>query len=102
MTKAKSDSAVLEWKRAKRDETLISTRRRWFSRCGDYEVNESTSKYEFKDNGKPVVFYYAIHDNILISRHRMKHKAEESCDRHKRKALGLSMPKKKRRRPKRK
>jgi len=75
----------LEWKRAQRDETLISKRRRWFSRCGNYEVTEATSKYEFKDNGKLMVYYYAIFQNVLIKRHKLKHKAEESCEKHLRK-----------------
>jgi hypothetical protein len=101
MTKVKSDT-LLEWKRAKKDETEISHRRRWFSRCGHYEVNESTSKYELKDNGKPLVVYYAIHNQRLISRHRMKHKAEESCEKRARKVLGLPELRKKRRSPRRK
>lgn len=99
MTNQKNDLQV-EYKRAKKDETDISHRRRWFSRCGDYEVNESTSKYEIKDNGKPLVVYYAIFGQKIIGRHRLKRKAEETCENHKRKSLGLPMLRAKRKRKK--
>ena len=54
MSKVRKDKDVLEWKRAVRSDTRISHRMIWWSKVGNYEVQECTSKYEKDDDGKPI------------------------------------------------
>lgn len=101
---AKKPEPLLEWKRGVRSETDISHRMTWTSRIGNFQVQECASKYEKTDDGKPLVYYYAIKSNRIIGRHRKKHKAHETCEKRHRKDEGLqAAPRKKRsRKPTRK
>jgi hypothetical protein len=77
---AKKKSTVLEWKRAKKDETELSVRRTWDSRCGLYRVQESISRY-----GLPTVYYALQKDKgtdcfFILSRHRKRKPAEDACE----------------------
>lgn len=76
----------MEWKRARRDETEISNRRTWESRCLRYRVQESVPKYE----GLSIV-YYALYFNVelnntweIIGRHRNRNAATKKCELHER------------------
>lgn len=74
---------VLEWKRAKRDETDVAERRTWESRCGLYKVQESVGK--LIDMGTR---YYAMGTDRygwrIISQHRKRTPAETACEKHNR------------------
>lgn len=67
----------LEWKRAVKDETIISVRRHWHSRCGRYTVVEGVSK--LIEMG---THYSAISakDGLLKS-HRTRKAAVRTCER---------------------
>ncbi len=78
----KKSKVVIEWKRAKKDETDCAFRRTWVSRCGRYSVVESISK--FTDGGD---IYYALralpNDGwMIISRHRRRGPAEKACEKY--------------------
>ncbi len=69
---------VLDWMRAKRDETICATRRTWNSRCGLYKVVESVGK--FSEMG---TIYYAIRTigiEYILSKHRKRGPAEKVCE----------------------
>lgn len=68
---------LLEWMRAKRDETICAHRRTWESRCHLYKVQESVGKFS-----EMVTVYYAIHDNSILGRHRKREPAEQTCEKH--------------------
>lgn len=74
----------LEWMRAYRDETDVSRRRTWRSRCRRYVVQESESKYEKDDKGRAVVRFYAIlvAGQVILGRHRKKARAQKTCENH--------------------
>jgi hypothetical protein len=77
---------MLEWMKAYRDETEMSYRRTWRSRCRHYIVQESTSKYEKDSAGRPVVRFYAILlPNTILGTHRKKNRAVKTCETHERK-----------------
>lgn len=70
----------MEWKRARRDETLIAKRRTWESRCLRYRVQESVPKL----TGLAKVFYALYFDTalntwLIIGRHRTRRAAETNC-----------------------
>lgn len=71
----------LEWKEAKRDETLTAHRQTWESECGSYQVVESISKF----SGLGTT-YYAIHYTgkwwAIIGEHRKYKPAEKTCETH--------------------
>lgn len=67
----------MEWKRAVRDETALSNRRTWASRCGHYKVQESVGKF----SGMLTV-YYALFDGTILSRHQKREPAEKACQKH--------------------
>jgi len=69
---------MIEWKRARRDETDLAHRRIWQSRCGRYEVVESVGK--FTDMG--TMYYAILLPCTIISRHRFRNPAENACERH--------------------
>ena len=75
----------MDWKRARRDETEISHRRTWDSRCLEYRVQESVPKYDLS------IIYYALYRDreiqnwIIIGRHRTRKAAIKKCEMHERK-----------------
>lgn len=74
---------VLEWKRAKRDETDIAKRKTWESRCGHYKVQESVGKLIEMGTS-----YYALAADkygwLILSQHRKRKPAEMACEKHNR------------------
>lgn len=72
---------VLEWKRAKRDETDVAKRRTWESRCFRYKVQESVGK--LVEMG---TIYYALaadkYGFRILSLHRKRKPAEMACEKH--------------------
>lgn len=78
--KPKIELPPLDWKRARRDETMTSKRRTWESRCKRYKVQESVSKF-----GMPTT-YFAVHNGPdgeeIIKRHKKRGPAEKSCEKH--------------------
>lgn len=84
---------MLEWnKRAKRDETQVSERRTWNTRCGHYKVVETNIKYGRSSdrhgnyNGYPV-YHLAMRltdpeKDIwqIISEHRTRVAAVKQCE----------------------
>ena len=74
---AKTQAVTLDWLRAKRDETELSKRRTWESKCRRYKVQECVGK--FTDMG---TYFYALTGPTLISRHRKKGAAERACEKH--------------------
>lgn len=66
----------LEWKRAVKDETIISKRRHWHSRCGRYTVVQGVSK--LCELG---THYSAISAKMgLLKTHRTRKAAERTCN----------------------
>lgn len=81
---AKQRPNLIEWKRPKSDETDCSKRRRWFSRCGRYELTEAVSKFK----GMPTIYYAITLDPLaIIGRHRRRSAAIRTCEDHIRKVL---------------
>jgi hypothetical protein len=70
-------SEPLDWLRAKKDETIISIRTTWETRCRNYKVQESVGKL----TGMGTV-YFAMYDNTILSRHRKKRPALGVCEKH--------------------
>lgn len=83
---------MLEWmKRCKRMDTIVSDRRRWKSRCGEYAVEESEIKYGRSVSaggvyqGYPKIFR-ALHKRgetwDILSEHKTKKAAQTQCEYH--------------------
>lgn len=80
---------VIEWKRARRDESMTSNRRTFESRCKRYRVIECVGKF----SGMGTT-WYAMFGDMTISRHSRKAPAIRACQRH------LNPPKKRKRKKK--
>ena len=84
---------ALEWMRAKKDETELSKRRTWESRCRQYKVQECAGK--FAEMGT-VVYAIANDGPRIISRHIRRSAAEKACEKFERRRLKeLATPKRK-------
>lgn len=70
----------LQWMRGLRDETEVSKRMTWRSRCDCYKVQESVSKVGFATT------YYALHKDdtgwFIIDRNKTRKAAEKACEEH--------------------
>lgn len=79
---------VIQWKkRSKTDQTLVSDRRIWESRCGLYRVIFSQIRYgrNLGKNSIPDTYYAMIRKTKedyfnIISKHRKKNPAFEACE----------------------
>ena len=67
----------LDWLRAKRDDTELSKRRTFESRCRRYKVQECTGKF----TGMGVTVY-AVTGTTLISKHKKIGPAKAACQKH--------------------
>lgn len=72
----------MEWKRARRDETLISHRRTWVSRCMEYKVQESVPKYALSTMYYALYLDREIQNWMIIGRHRTRKAAAQRCNLH--------------------
>ena len=71
---------MIDWKkRARKDQTRISDRRTWDSKCGQYRVQEYVPRLIGMDT-----IYYSISltDGILWNNHRTRKAAERRCENH--------------------
>ena len=79
---------MLKWKkRCIKKESATLSQRKWETFCGKYVVSECKSHLRKNDKGKPRVYWLAIIRNDIgnewiLSEHRKKHKAYESCESH--------------------
>jgi hypothetical protein len=75
--KPRKEKIVLEWMRAKKDQTDCAHRTIWESRCRRYKVVESVSKL-----AELGTTYYAIRrqpHEFIISKHRKGGPAKSAC-----------------------
>lgn len=86
MAKRKKREPRLEWMRAKKDETEVSVRRRFDSRCKRYYIQEAVPKF----SGMNTVWYAVrVESNTIIGRlfvtgrttaKRVRERIEEACE----------------------
>lgn len=71
----------LQWKKGRSDNTEISNRMIWESRCKRYRAMKSKIVY----GDLPVVFYAMINKDgfwDILSKHRKKSTAQKACEKH--------------------